>query len=290
MRAAYLLYAKRVVQANARAVALPWWQLPIVENALRQCYGSRACLHTSVFAPSRRSRSPSTACYLTTSAQAASTAASTAAPTADAEDLQHCADTGLRLVRALAHSDAPPAGAALLEALHWLLRAGNAQRADVWFALGNLHYFYSDELETAERAALGGEGAAKAVIDEIKALRRQVLKERRRKYGDARTRPQSASSTAATAGGVVVTRTQHASTTSLSEVPEPTVSNQEALHWYTAAAEAGHTSVSACAACPSITCLRTHRHSMQYEPPLLSRAVSSRYIRSVHSISAGMLP
>jgi hypothetical protein len=191
-----------------------------------------------MLSPGRGTKRSSTACHLTASAEAASTAA----PAADAEDLQHCADTGLRLVRTLALSDAPPSGVALLEALHWLLRAEKAQRADVWFALGNLHYFYNDELETAERAALGGEGAAKAVIDEIKALRKRVLKERRRKYGDARTRPQSALSTTA-AGDVVVTRTQRASTTSSSEVSEPTVSNQEALHWYTAAAEAGHTSV-----------------------------------------------
>eukprot|EP00953_Heterococcus_sp_UTEX-ZZ885_P039471 20228-Heterococcus_DN1.PRE.6 len=249
MRAAVALHARRIVHISARTVTLPWWQLPNATFAPRLCYGSRACLQTSMLAPGRGTKRSSTACHLTTSAEAASTAA----PAADAEDLQHCTDTGLRLVRALALLDAPPSGVALLEALHWLLRAEKAQRADVWFALGNLHYFYNDELETAERAALGGEGAAKAVIDEIKALRKRVLKERRRKHGDARTRPQSASTTAA-AAGVVVTHTQRASaTTSSSEVPEPTVSNEEALHWYTAAAEASHTSVSACAACPSVT-------------------------------------
>jgi hypothetical protein len=242
MRAAVALKAKRTVETYARALILPWWQLPIVENASRPCCcGSHRNMHTSVLASSRKTGRDVASYHITTSAEAAPAVA----PAADAEDLQHCADTGLRLVRALAHSEAPPTGAALLEALNWLLRAEKAQRADVWFALGNLHYFYSDELETAERAALGGEGAARAVIDEIKALRKQVLKERRRKYGDAKTRPQSASSTAA-AGGVVVTRTQRASS---SEALEPTVSNQEALHWYTAAAEAGHTSVSVCSDC-----------------------------------------
>jgi hypothetical protein len=264
MRAALALQARRIVQLNARAVILPWWQLANVENASRLCCGSRACLHTSMFALRRGTRRSSTTCHFTTAAEAASAVA----PTADAEDLQHCADRGLRLVRALAHSDAPPTGTALLEALHWLLRAEQAQRADVWFALGNLHYFYSDELETAERAALGGEGAAKAVIDEIKALRKRVLKERRRKYGDAKMRPQSASSTAA-AGGVVVTRTQRAASSS-TEVPEPTVSNQEALHWYAAAAEAGHTSVSTCADCQLVT---STNYCSKHCEPLLLRAV-----------------
>lgn len=96
--------------------------------------------------------------------------------------------------------------------------------------LGNLHYYYAEEMDEAERVALGARGAAVVVIQEIKALRKAAIKERRRRRGTPTT-------SSASSAGIVVSHTK-------AELLGPRVTNQEAFQWYMAAAEAGHTGVS----------------------------------------------
>eukprot|EP00903_Cladosiphon_okamuranus_P008898 g8517.t1 len=84
---------------------------------------------------------------------------------------------GLRLLRerseSLEQDDA-------VEALRLLLRAASAESVprDVHFALGELHYNWGELLEFGKRAELGGEGAARAVVAEIKELRKQAMRKR----------------------------------------------------------------------------------------------------------------
>ncbi|CBJ48465.1 conserved unknown protein [Ectocarpus siliculosus] len=90
---------------------------------------------------------------------------------------REAAEQGLRILRerseSLEQDDA-------VEAWRLLLKAACAETVppDVYFALGNLHYIWGELLEFGKRAELGAEGAAKAVVAEIKDLRKQAMKKR----------------------------------------------------------------------------------------------------------------
>lgn len=68
-----------------------------------------------------------------------------------------------------------------MEALRCLRHAASAElgSSEVYLALGDLHFTWGHLLEFGKRAELGADEAAKAVISEIKELRRQSLKKRR---------------------------------------------------------------------------------------------------------------
>lgn len=69
-----------------------------------------------------------------------------------------------------------------MEAWRSLLEAACAESVpgNVYFALGNLHYIWGDLLKRGRNSELGAERAARAVIAEIKQLRKQVTRERHR--------------------------------------------------------------------------------------------------------------
>eukprot|EP00752_Nemacystus_decipiens_P016191 g14478.t1 len=87
------------------------------------------------------------------------------------------AERGLRILRerseALEQDDA-------VEASRLLLRAASAESVPrgVHFALGELHYKWGELLEFGKRAELGGEGAARAVVADIKELRKRAMRKR----------------------------------------------------------------------------------------------------------------
>lgn len=72
-----------------------------------------------------------------------------------------------------------------MEALRCLLRgaANSPPSAEVFSALGDLHYIWGDRIEAGRRAQLGAKGAAKAVVAEIKELRRMAIRQRQRAPG-----------------------------------------------------------------------------------------------------------
>lgn len=85
-----------------------------------------------------------------------------------------------------------------MEAWHCLLKAACAtdeesrSSSDVHFALGNLHFLWGDLLEKGKKAELGAEGAARAVIAEVKQLRREALRKRGEASGATKKRSKRA--------------------------------------------------------------------------------------------------
>lgn len=127
-----------------------------------------------------------------------------------------------------------------MEAWRCLLRAASAESvpADVYFALGNLHYVWGDLLEFGRRAELGAEGAAKAVVTDINKLRRQAIKKRQltpasRSKHPARGSPTTTRKDEANRdeGRVVFAAT--------SDKPFPEFDHPEAWEWYMKAAKRG---------------------------------------------------
>lgn len=129
-----------------------------------------------------------------------------------------------------------------MEAWRCLLQAACAESvpADVYFALGNLHYLWGDLLEFGKRAELGAEGAAKSVVADIKELRKQALRKRQMSPASR--------STKRTAGGFSAKQTAGPSrneggafpaATTRDEASVPGVDHPQAWEWYIKAAEHG---------------------------------------------------
>lgn len=117
-----------------------------------------------------------------------------------------------------------------MEAWRYLLHAACADSvpADVYFALGNLHYIWGDLLESGKRAELGAEGAARAVVAEIRELRKQAIKKRQ-------LAPASGGSTRrhkASTGGEAIP-------SGSSDGASPGIDHPEAWEWYAKAADKG---------------------------------------------------
>lgn len=121
-----------------------------------------------------------------------------------------------------------------MEAWHCLLQAARAGSGptDVYFELGNLHYIWGDLIAFGRRAELGAEGAARAVVGEVRELRRQAIKKRRtlqRKRGklewtEAGRHSREACTAIATSSG---------------SKGGPEMDHPEAWEWYLKAAEQG---------------------------------------------------
>lgn len=141
-----------------------------------------------------------------------------------------------------------------MEAWRCLLRAAcddddgtETVPSTVYFALGNLHYIWGDLLEKGRKAELGAEGAARAVVAEVKELRRQAL--RKRAAGKTTRRaPANTTSGRENRGtdNAVVTRSSvngggSAGDRSREEVQLITskANHREAWEWYLKAAENG---------------------------------------------------
>lgn len=120
---------------------------------------------------------------------------------------------------------------------------------DVYFALGNLHYIWGELLEFGKRAELGAEGAARAVVAEIKDLRKQAMKKRqlapaslgskgRAGKGPAKTTGNSEDCASGKEGPVLSDGTREAGDGR--ETPAPAeVDHPEAWEWYLKAALSG---------------------------------------------------
>lgn len=111
-----------------------------------------------------------------------------------------------------------------MEARRCLLQAARAGSApaDVYFALGNLHYVWGDLIAFGRRAELGAEGAARAVVGEVRELRKQAIMKRRtskRKRGKLER--------------------MGASSHSGDEKGNPELDHPEGWEWYLKAAEQG---------------------------------------------------
>lgn len=119
-----------------------------------------------------------------------------------------------------------------MEAWRCLLEAAcvDGAPADVFFALGELHYNWGDLLELGRRAELGAEGAARAVVGEIKHLRKHAMRKRRETEGAAPARRAERSGT------------RHADEEFPAD-PEnevgPWGNHREAWEWYLKAADLG---------------------------------------------------
>lgn len=90
-------------------------------------------------------------------------------------------------------------------------------------ALGDLHYTWGHLLEFGKRAELGADEAAKAVISEIKELRRKSIKKRR-------TAPASGGIRHGAEDGIV---------TAGEKKKSPSINHPEAWEWYVKAADMG---------------------------------------------------
>ena len=128
-----------------------------------------------------------------------------------------------------------------MEAWRCLLKAACAEsvHADVYLALGNLHYLWGDLLDFGRRAELGAEGAARSVVADIKELRKQALRKRqmapasrsmKRTPGDCRAKQTDRSSSNERGKFPTVTKDEK----SVLEVDHP-----QAWEWYMKAAEQG---------------------------------------------------
>ncbi|CAM9552627.1 unnamed protein product [Laminaria digitata] len=131
-----------------------------------------------------------------------------------------------------------------MEAWRCLLQAACAGSvpADVYFALGNLHYLWGDLLDSGRRAELGAEGAARSVVADIKELRKQALRKRQRSPASRSTKP--------TPGGFTAKQTDGPSINAGGTFPAasrrdekslPEVDHPQAWEWYIKAAEHGDT-------------------------------------------------
>lgn len=129
-----------------------------------------------------------------------------------------------------------------MEAWRCLLQAACAESApaDVYFALGNLHYLWGDLLDSGRRAELGAEGAARSVVADIKELRKQALRKRQRSPASRSTKP--------TPGGFRAKQTDGPSINAGGAFPAasrrdekslPEVDHPQAWEWYIKAAEHG---------------------------------------------------
>ena len=129
-----------------------------------------------------------------------------------------------------------------MEAWRCLLQAACAESvaADVYFALGHLHYLWGDLLDFGKRAELGAEGAARSVVADIKELRKQALRQRQMSPASR--------STKRTPGGFSAKRTDEPNSneggafpaaTTRDEKSSPGVEHPQAWEWYIKAAEHG---------------------------------------------------
>lgn len=124
-----------------------------------------------------------------------------------------------------------------VEALRLLLKAagGGEVPPNVFFALGNLYYVWGDLLEVGKRAELGAEGAARAVVAEIKELRKQALMKRRLAPGASSGRGRRAGKGSAKARQQASeSRADDEKEASLADTDHP-----EAWGWYLKAGELG---------------------------------------------------
>lgn len=119
---------------------------------------------------------------------------------------------------------------------------------DVYFALGNLHYIWGELLEFGKRAELGAEGAARAVVAEIKDLRQQAMKKRQLAPGSfgskggagkspTKTTRMSDGSSSGKDGRVLSDGAREAG--GGRGTPPPEVDHPEAWEWYLKAALSG---------------------------------------------------
>lgn len=137
----------------------------------------------------------------------------------------------------------PPHADEAMEAWHCLLKATctteNEPRAsrDVYFALGNLHYLWGELLERGKKAELGAEGAARAVVAEVKALRRRALQKRAEATRASKKKPPGLR---VEDDGTKSSSGQESSSLTTSDDGDAVkVRHPEAWEWYLKAAEEG---------------------------------------------------
>lgn len=119
-----------------------------------------------------------------------------------------------------------------MEALRCLRHAASAESgsSEVYLALGDLHYTWGHVLEFGKRAELGADEAGKAVISEIKELRRKSIKKRRMApaSGGIRHGAKDGNVAVAAAGGGGGKK----------KMP-PSMNHPQAWEWYVKAADMG---------------------------------------------------
>lgn len=121
-----------------------------------------------------------------------------------------------------------------MEAWRCLLEAACAETVpvNVYFALGNLHSMYGDLLDHGKTAELGAEGAARAVIAEIKLLRKRAMRDRREGAGRSKGRcPRPAQEEP--------DQLKPAPAATDNKDNGPRMDNPEAWNWYLKAADLG---------------------------------------------------